>query len=271
MLWHDTMHVLLGPETVDYRIYRPLERKAMIVDSVPCAAAGAPQPWSAAGATLRGILQEERPRRLRLEVTLSDRFVRYQVLPWRSGLTTRAEWRAYALHCFESIHGEAVRDWSVRLDIVPPGRESLACAIDTELIATLHGIAADGFSRVAAIRPGFVANYGKRRSSLRGGQFWFAVAEARHLCLGAWRDGYWVAVRNEPAPDGWRAALPGLLRRSQCTLAEPCAGDLYLCGAGAKGNGTETYAIDATTVRILPTREPARTKTETSSSASLSA
>ena len=256
-MWHDTMQVLLSPEKVDYRIYLPLDRKASVVGSAPCVPDSVPRPWSTAGDALRGILDEEGPRRMRLDIALSDRFVHYQVLPWRSGIVSRAEWRAYALHYLEAVYGDAVRNWSVRLDIVPPGRESLACAIETDLIDSLREIAEAGFSRVVSVRPNFVASFNQRRSSLRGSrQFWFAVVETHHVCLGAFRNGYWIALRNEPAPDGWRTALPGMLRRTQCTLDVPCDGDLYLCGAVSEDD--EPFSIDATEVKILRGRTPPR-------------
>lgn len=250
MLWHDTMQVLLTPEKVDYRIYAPLVRKASAVGSVHCASDGAAHLWTAAGEALRAALVAEGPRRLRLEILLSDRFVHYQVLPWRGGIATRAEWRAYARHAFETVHGEMARHWDMRIDVVPPGRESLACAIETALIDTLRGIAQQNHARIVSIRPNFIANFGQRRGGLRGAQFWFAVVQPRHVCLGAFRQGYWVGMRNEPAAEGWRAALPGMLRRTQCTLAEPCDGDLYLCGDIAEE--VEPFFIDATTVRLLP-------------------
>lgn len=260
MLWHDNMQALLTAESVDYRIYLPFGRKAAVVGSAPCQAGEGSPPWAMAANALHAVIEEEMPRRMRIEILLSDRFVHYQVLPWRAGISSRAEWRAYAQHQFEAVYGEAARNWRMRLEIVPPGRESLACAIETDLIDALREAAHAGLSRIATVRPNFISCFGQRRTALRGTQFWFAVVEAHHVCLGAFRNGYWVALRNEPAPDGWRAALAGMLRRAQCTLAEPCAGNLYVCGA--TGEDIEPFAIDATTVRLLPARTTQRQTAE---------
>lgn len=256
MLWHDTMQALLTVAAVDYRIYPPFGRKATVAGSASGKTGEGSPPWAAATSALQNVIEEEMPRRMRVEVLLSDRFVHYQVLPWRPGINSRAEWRAYAQHQFEAIYGEAARHWRMRIDIVPPGRESLACAIETDLIDTLREVAHAGLSRIATLRPNFLFSFGQRRTALRGAQFWFAVVEADHVCLGAFRNGYWVALRNEPAPDGWREALPGMLRRAQYALAEPCAGSLYVCGA--TGEAFEPFNIDATPVRILPARTTQR-------------
>ncbi len=252
MLWPDTMQVLLSPEGVDYRVYHSLERKAKLAGSVIVEPGSAPHPWSAASAALQDLIAGQGLRRLRLEIILSDRFVHYQVLPWQSGIISRKDWRAYATHCFEMVYGESVRHWSVRFDIVPPGRESLACAIQTELLDSLRNIAHEKNSRIVSVRPNFVFNINQRRSGLRKSEYWFAVVEQHQVCLAAYDNGYWVAVRNEVAPDGWRAALPGILRRTQCTLAKPVTGDLYLCGNGVQD--AADFNIDATPVHILPIR-----------------
>jgi hypothetical protein len=189
---------------------------------------------------------------MRIEVVLSDRFTHYQILPWRDGLTRRAEWRAYAQHSFESVYGDTARNWRVRIEVVPPGRESLACAVETDLIDMLRDIVHEGFSRLVSVRPSFIVNFGQRRTALRGKQFWFAVVEQHHACLGAFRNGRWIALRNEAAPDGWRETLPGMLQRTQCILEQPCDGELYLCGDVSAG---ETLAgIGSDRIHLLTVR-----------------
>ena len=230
MLWHDTMHVQLAPDRVSYRIQQPLRGMASAAGVIDCTPDDSTRPWSNACAALTAVIGDRMQRHLRIDVVVSDRLVRYQVLPWRPGIVSRAEWRAYALHSLETVYGEASKSWRLRIDLVPPGRPSLACAIDSELVEVLRSVAADHGSRLAGVRPNFVTLFNQRRPAMRGSGFWFGVVENGNVSLGAMIDGSWRAVRNEATADNWQVALAGMVRRMQVLLPEPCAGTLYLCG-----------------------------------------
>jgi hypothetical protein len=189
---------------------------------------------------------------LRIEVLLSDRFVRYQILEWRPGVVTRAEWRAYAMHGFTAVHGDTAKDWQFRIDLVPPGRPSLACAIDNTLVETLRDLSSKRASRLVGVRPQFVKLFNRRHfSAHHKEQIWFAVVEDCHLCLGVQADKTWRVLRNEAAPDGWLSALPGMIRRIRGSLDMAQDGTLHLCGNIAPG--TVPASIEGLPVRAAET------------------
>lgn len=249
MLWHDSMLVTLAPDAVSYRIQSSVGRSSKSAAVLPCVADDPARPWAAACKALADAMTENLQRHMRISVVLSDRLVRYQVLPWRDGVVSRAEWRAYALHSFESAYGEVSRTWRLRIDLVPPGQPSLACAIDADLIEALRTIAGASASRLVAVRPNFVSLFNQRRAALRGSPLWFAVMEERSLCLGMLENGVWRAVRNESAPDGWLAALPGMVGRTQFMVGGTGSGVLYLHVEDA-GTGLPE-AIGGLPVRVL--------------------
>lgn len=249
MLWHDSMLVTLAPDEVGYRIQSSLGRTSKAAETITCVADDPARPWAAACSALAAAMTENMQRHMRVSVVLSDRLVRYLVLPWRAGVVSRAEWRAYALHSFESAYGEVCRDWRLRIDLVPPGRPSLACAIDADLIEALRKIAGASSSRLVAVRPNFIHLFNQRRAALRGSPLWFAATDERGVCMGVLDDGVWRAIRNESAPDGWSAALPGMVSRMQFMVGEPGRGTLYLHVAGPR---TELpTAIGGLPVRML--------------------
>lgn len=262
MLWHDTMHVLLAPDRVDYRFQSPLGRAASAKGSVACVPDDAAQPWTAACATLGDVIADHMRNRLRVDVVVSDRLAHYLVLPWRPGIVSRAEWRAYAMHGFAAVYGESAKSWSMRIDIVPPGRESLACALNTGMIEALRTVAATNISRLVAVRPNFVTLFGQRRAAMRGAHLWFGAVEANHVCLGVLRKGRWQALRNEAAPDGWQQALPGMIRRMQSSLDEASAGTVYMCGD--IDADTVPPVIEGLPVRVLASPSARRTQAEAS-------
>lgn len=237
MLWRETLHVLLTPDHLDYRLMPPVGLSPTDIGSIPYAPSGSGQPgWKPTCAALAGLVDGHKGKPFRIEVQLSDRFVRYQILEWRPGIVTRAEWRSYARHVFSSVHGDAVEDWDFRIDLVPPGRPSLACAIDNALIETLRELATQRSARLVGVRPQFVRLFNRRHCASRQQEpLWFAVIEDRHVCLGVQVDKVWRAVRNESAPDGWQAALPGMIRRVRAGLDRVEGGNLHLCGNLAAG------------------------------------
>lgn len=261
MSWHETMHVTLAPDRVGYQILSPLRPGASDQGIVPCAADDPARPWAAACATLAGLLSEHMRRGLRLSVVVSDRLARYQLLPWRPGIVTRAEWRAYAMHRFESVYGEAMRSWRLKIELVPPGNPSLACAVDAELVEALRAVAAANTSRLIAVRPNYVSLFSQRRHALRGDHLWFGTVEPHHVCLGVLTAHTWRAIRNEAAADGWLAALPGMVRRIEFTLNEPRPATLHLCG-DIPTDGVP-QSIGGLPVRVLEIKSPrARTAPE---------
>jgi len=241
VLWRDILQVFMTPERLDYRIMPPVGLSPRDVGSLACAPLRPGTPlWQASGAALAELIDRHCNASPRVDVYLSDRFVRYRILDWQPGIVTRAEWRAYAEHAFREVHGEAARSWQMLVDIMPPGRPSLACAVEADLIVALKKIAEKRLARLAELRPNFVRLFNRHNfSSGRPAPLWFGVAEPGHVCLGVKRDKSWLALRNEPAPDGWLAALPGMIRRMRASHDIPGAGEslhLCLCGGGASGS-----------------------------------
>jgi len=250
--WPETMHVRLAPDRMEYRIKSPLSGEARSTGAVDCQPGEPAQPWYNAVAALAAMIDENMRRRLRLDVVVSDRLVRYLVLPHRPEIATRAEWRAYALHRLESVYGEVARGWRLRIDLVPPGRPSLACAVDNDLVDALRQIAGSNTSRLVAVRPNFIHVFNQRRAAMRGARFWLAAVEGNTVVIGLMVDGSWRAMRNECAADGWRSALPGVIRRVQLALPEPITATLYLHNAdGDEARLPET--VEGLPLRVLHT------------------
>jgi hypothetical protein len=248
------MHVTLAPEGIGYHVLSPLRRGASDHGVVPCTPDDPARPWTGACAALSDLMSGQMRRGLRLNIVVSDRLARYQMLPWRPGIVSRAEWRAYAMHRFESVYGEAMRSWRLKIELVPPGRPSLACALDVDLIDALRAVAVANTSRLVAVRPNFISLFSQRRHSLRGDHLWFGTVEERHVCLGVLTDRSWRAVRNEAAADGWLAALPGMIRRIEVGLAASRPGTLYLCG-DIDGDAAPEF-IGGLPLRVIETRPP---------------
>lgn len=173
----------------------------------------------------------------RLDIVLSEHFVRWLPLPWQAELETPEEQEAYARHSFRAVYGEVARHWLVRCAAQPPGAAIPACAIDDALVAALRQLAAIHGCLLGSLRPLFaVAADRWQRKLPRGGTAWFAMLEPGRLSLGLLRNRRWQAMHGEPVPTPQESGelLAGLVVRSALSAGiAPGDGRLVLCGEGA--------------------------------------
>lgn len=227
LLLRDEVQVVLSPSQVllaraGWACAR--RRRLLGQRTVECARAEPGQlPWSAALATLG---QQLPARRARAQVTLSNQFVRYALIPWQAGLRGEDEQAAYARHCFSAQFGSGAEGWDIRVSGAAPGLARLASAVDTQLLAALRQVAS-----ASAVRPQLMSTFNRYRRLLGAGSAWLVLAESGCLCLALFAAGEWRAVRTLNAGPGWQDALPALLEREAC-LADADAEQVYLWTPG---------------------------------------
>lgn len=192
------------------------------------AAAACPPPepgqpaWSGALAALAGQLHGIPGGRADLRVILSNRFVRYAIVPWQAGLQGAAEDAAYVRHYLVQMFGSAADDWDVCVGAAPDGHPRLASAVDAALLAGLRALCARPGLRLKAVWPQFSTTFDCHRKRL-GAAGWLVLAESGCLCIGLFEDGRWLSVQTIRTGADWRQELPALLERAAC-LANPAGG-----------------------------------------------
>lgn len=160
----------------------------------------------------------------RLNVVLSNHFVRYALLPWSSTLASAQEWTAFARHCFAATYGEAAAGWDMRVCPGGRGNAALACAVDRELVESLRGIPG-----LVSLQPHVMAAFNARRAALPAAPLWFVLQERGRVTLGLIRDGGWKLIRNRQAPENWRESLADLLDRESAAFAGAGADCAAVC------------------------------------------
>ena len=177
--------------------------------------------------------------RTRPRVVLSNRFVRYALVPWRAGLADAQEDLSYARHCFTKVYGKAASQWEMRLSRQPPEMPRVASAVDPELLEGLRSVCQRGGVSLRSIQPHLMVAFNGARGQLRQRSAWLALLEPGHLCLALLRDGHWSRVRNLRIEGSWREELPLILEREAFLADDPAvphevyvgtldAGDLVL-------------------------------------------
>lgn len=141
-----------------------------------------------------GMSVFEQATHKRITVVLSNRYVRYAVLPWHDALEGEAEEQAYLRHHFAKIHGERAKGWSFRWS------EGLASAIDTALLLELKKK-----KRIVSIQPELMAAFNRARGKIPAQGAWLVLSEPERACVASYAKGRWLSVLN--ARGDWRALL----------------------------------------------------------------
>jgi hypothetical protein len=209
LLSPERLSAFVAPDAVLAVRWRGLRPRVVDKRVLPVAAGDA-NPAHAAAATLAAALAELRPGRVRL--ILSNHFVHYALVPWRSDLKDADEETALARLGFVETYGEDAQKWNIRLSDEAPGRAKVAAALAPELLDALQRVCAEAKVRLTSVQPyltaavsAFRKHFGRDRSA------WLALHEEGRLCLALIEHGRWRWVRCIRAGGDWRQQLPEMV------------------------------------------------------------
>ncbi|HMU90952.1 MAG TPA: hypothetical protein PL081_02360 [Pseudomonadales bacterium] len=217
---------------------RPWSRRPTAVQQLHYRSEGVAEsaPWRPAVDALTRLLAQRQAQGAALHVVLCGRFARWQLLPWRAGLTRPQEWSAYAAVTFQETFGAVTREWQVQPSLQPPQQAVPACAVDAGLLRALRTACAEAGATLATVAPYFSVAFDHWRSALEGRVVWFGVLEADSLALGLLQQEQWLGLRSQRLDSDWRELLPGMMAQIgiQAGLdeVETAAPRFYLTGAG---------------------------------------
>jgi hypothetical protein len=239
LLQTDTLQVELAPDQV-ILVYseRRLTLRGMrttVWNEWLAAAASGPEeaPWRGALQALATALPSQAGGAARARVIISNRLVRYALVPWSDALGDAEEEAAFARHCFERLYGEAAAQWELRVSDERDGLPKLASAVDAALPGALREVFAAAGVRLDSIQPSLMAVYNDYRRRLRGRHAWLALLEPGSLFLALLYQGRWARVRRMRIGPGWRVELAQILER-EAYLGDPeaAARDVFLWASG---------------------------------------
>ncbi len=191
-------------------------------------AADAEMPWHNAVRTLGTTLPSLAQRKMAVNVTLSNHFMRYLLVPWFDNMSDEEE-LVFARHCFKERYGSAADAWSVRISPGKPGVAALASAVDSSLLEELHGLLEGMSLDIKSIQPHLMVAFNSCRTSLEGCSAWVALLEPGNLCLAALQKGQLVWIRQLRIGDAWQKELPAILEREAYLVdAEVAMDEVFL-------------------------------------------
>lgn len=142
---------------------------------------------------LEGLIDEHDLAGSRAQVVLSNRLVRYALVPFDPAHLDRHEEQALALARLSACYGP-MTDWSIRLEPARYGRTRLACAIPTALEQGLRALCTAHQIRLRRVSPHFVCCWNARPAAFRRAGM-LAVAECDTLLLASTDSAGWHSMR----------------------------------------------------------------------------
>lgn len=190
-------------------------------------------PWRPAISALANMLSEPGASKSSVNIVLSGRFVRWQLLPSRPELTRSSELMTYAALRFAETFGKAADTWQVLPSFQPPGKSMPACAIDVALMEALSSTCKAAGASLASVTPYFACAFDHWRGVVNSKSGWFGLIESDCLSLGLLQGGNWLGLRMQRLDADWRDVLPGMMAQIgiAAELAEASV-PLYLVGDG---------------------------------------
>lgn len=194
--------------------------------TLPCDTGSDARGWQNALAVLQEALQQPRWQRTPLALTISDRLVRYQLLPWLPELGKPVERLGYARFHFRQVYGALADDWEIRVDEAMPGMPAVACATDQALLTDLSALTKATGVRIHGIYPNFAAVFNRVRSLLPTAPeeiSILALLDSGGLCLGVLEGTRWRALRQRSIMGRPAEALRDALEQERL-IADPAFG-----------------------------------------------
>jgi hypothetical protein len=187
-LWPDRLCVSLEPDSVaicHFRGKKLLSKNFVETDS-----------------PIQALKENLKNEYLKVTVVLSNRLVRYAIVPFDAAVSTAEEEQALARFHFMRIYGERAKGWALRLSEAPAGRPRLASAIDPEVLEALRGcFPASARPRLASVQPWLMAAYNQAMTARKtwspsAEPAWLVLLERNRACLALPSAGGWRSVQS---------------------------------------------------------------------------
>lgn len=217
LLWRDRVQALLSPDRLTLvRWKRGLRAQAVartVLHHPPISPASAN--WTETVAGLGETLLQPEWSNADLSITLSNHFVRYEVVPWNDQLSNETEQMAFARQCFARVYGLPAQPCAVRVSLEKAGSPFLAGAVDQGLLEKLADNASQRGVRLLSVKPLLMEAFNRWRGRFTDAVQWVCIVEEGLVCAALVGRDRWIAVRSLRVRSDWPSELVALLEREQ--------------------------------------------------------
>jgi len=165
----------------------------------------------------------------RVEVVLSQHFVRHVLTPSPGKTLSRIEEQALVAASLREIYGDEVSQWRIQVLSQPPQQGLVGAAVDESFAQQLDALLARHGCRDVTINP--LVSLAARRLP-KNFQGWWVLAEPGWLSLFGKANGAWQHFVGQPIDDNWAASLPELIEREAGLKAPPLPAAVWVQALG---------------------------------------
>jgi hypothetical protein len=169
-------------------------------------------------------------RSRRVEVVLSQHFVRLVLTPPPGKALARGEEQALVSASLREIYGDEADQWRVQVLSQQPQYGLVGAAVDASFIQQLDALLARHGFREVTIRP--LASIAARRLPKKFAGWW-ALAEPGWLTLFGGAKGAWQHIAGQPIDADWAVALPDLIEHEAGLATLPASSAVLVQAVGA--------------------------------------
>ncbi len=177
-------------------------------------------------------------------VIVSSHFARYAIIPWSVELAVESERQAFMRYRFNTLFGDAVKTWDLRMSEPDFGQTAIASGIDSKLLIALHEVLATANIRVNSISPYLMQAINQSVRQIKPAQikqqkinpyFWFVVVESERLCFALIENGTWHLVKNVAVESDLSGQINTLIQREivNCNVNSTLPVVIYQMDSGA--------------------------------------
>lgn len=245
--WRNRLCIAISPEHISLlKLGRGFKPKLLARHDEAINAHGNQPLWQTATERLVEVLAQPEWQNADADIVLSNRLVRYALIPSSPQLKKYPQQEAFARHVLTNTYGAVTSQWELRIQRSKEGRPWLVSAMDQTLLESLRQVCASHRLKLRAVSPYLMPVYNRYRKVLKADPAWLVINETDCSLFALLSGGELLAV-NTVKHDNI-SELPMLLDRENLTstLAEPCR-TVYLhapFGTELPVMGTTEYTIN---------------------------
>lgn len=218
-------------------------------------------PWNEALQALSKEMTGQLKGARRVEVVLSNRLVRWQLLAVPPQLVSLPERQVFAQSHFASVYGKRAENWLCTSSSPSHQTAVPACAVESALIFSLQAVCAEHGVELRSVVPYWSHAVDHWQSQIREDVYWLAQAEPDMLTLGLVHKNAWLGLRSIRTGGDLVGSLGSLQTQMLLALDGQVQGITGAIPVYAMGNHNALETHQSTQFRVLQPRHSAFTTT----------
>lgn len=193
--WNNRLRIAISPERISlFKLGRGLKPKLLAKHDEAIAPSGRHPAWLVALERLDAILSQPEWQNAEADIVLSNRLVRFVVIPFDAQLKDYTAQEAFARYSMTQTYGSVAGQWELRIQRGKAGKPWLVCATDKALLKQLRQICAAHRLKLSSVTPYLAPVFNRHFRALKAEPAWLVIHEPGYSLFSLLHDREFVAV-----------------------------------------------------------------------------